>query len=88
MVKIVLSSAWSQGGRTEFEGDAGSLHEVIRAFAAGNPAYRRRLLNADGEPLTYFNVYLDDVLVPRQDRATTEVEDHTTVTIVPPLAGG
>jgi sulfur-carrier protein len=88
MIKIVLSSAWAQGGQTEFNGSAGRLRDVIKEFVDGNPDYRRRLLDTDGEPLTYFNVYVDDDLVPRHRRATATVNAGSTITIIPPLAGG
>ena len=88
MVKIVLSSGWAHRGQTEFDGHAGLLPDVIKGFVARHPDYRRRLLGADGEPLTYFNIYLDDDLVPRHERATTTVGAGRTITILPPLAGG
>ncbi|WP_159941997.1 MULTISPECIES: MoaD/ThiS family protein [unclassified Nocardiopsis] len=88
MITIVLSSAWTQGGQTRFEAREGTLREVLRDFAASRPAYRHRLLDGEGEPLGYFNVYLDEEFVPRGERATTPVRPGATVTIVPPLAGG
>lgn len=88
MVKILLSTGWAHRGQTEFTGHEGPLHEVIKEFAANNPAYRNRLLDVDGEPLSYFNVYLDDDLVPRDRRATAVVAAGSTLAIVPPLAGG
>ncbi|OOC53352.1 MULTISPECIES: MoaD/ThiS family protein [Nocardiopsis] len=88
MVTIVLSSAWAQGGQTRFEVGEGLLNEVLKEFAVSQPAYRHRLLDGDGEPLGYFNVYLGDEFVPRGHRADAPVRPGTTVTIVPPLAGG
>lgn len=88
MVKILLSTGWAHRGQKEFNGHEGPLHDVIKEFAAKNPAYRNRLLDVHGEPLSYFNVYLDDDLVPRDQRATAVVTAGSTVAIVPPLAGG
>lgn len=87
-IKIVLSSAWTRGGPTEFASDAGRLTDVIKGFAAGNPQYRYRLLDHDGEPFSYFNVFVDDQLVRARERSATVVCPGSTVTIVPPLAGG
>ncbi|OLT29946.1 thiamine biosynthesis protein ThiS [Nocardiopsis sp. CNR-923] len=88
MVTVVLSSAWTQGRRSEFEVAEGSLREVLRALAENQPDYRHRLLDGSGEPLEYFNVYVDDEFIPRRDRSRARVRPGTTVTIVPPLAGG
>jgi molybdopterin converting factor small subunit len=88
MVKIVLSCGWTHRGQTEFEGSEGMLLDVIKTFAAQYPDYRRRLLDTAGEPLTYFSVFLDDHNVPRHERKDVMVKHGSTVTIVPPLAGG
>jgi molybdopterin synthase sulfur carrier subunit len=88
MVKIILPSVWTPGGRTSFEGTEGMLDDVIKRFAAENPAYRNRLLGPDSEPLRYINVCLDDDMVPRQRRATTIVPMGSTITVVAPMAGG
>ncbi|MEU8261686.1 MoaD/ThiS family protein [Micromonospora sp. NPDC048999] len=88
MVKIVLPGVWAEGGKSTFDTEAGPLPEVVKRFVAENPAYRRRLLGPDQEPAGYLNVCIDDVLVPRQARAATVVADGSTVTIIPPMAGG
>jgi molybdopterin converting factor small subunit len=49
---------------------------------------RRRLLGPDGEPAGYINICVNEDLVPRQDRAATVVTAGSTVTIMPPMAGG
>lgn len=88
MIKIVLPSVWTQGGRTEFEGTEGPLLDVIRRFADDNPDYRRRLLGPDGEPAGHINICVDDDLIPRHQRAATTVEAGITITIITPMAGG
>jgi sulfur-carrier protein len=88
MVTIILPSVWSADGQTTFEAAAGPLQDIIKRFAAQNPPYRRRLLGPDQEPAGYINVCVDDALIPRQLRAATTVPDGSTVTIIPPMAGG
>jgi molybdopterin synthase sulfur carrier subunit len=88
MALIVLPAGWAHRGQNEFEGGEGPLYEVIKRFADEHPHYRRRLLGPDGEPLAYFNVYVDDTAVPRGERAAITVRAGNVVTIVPPMAGG
>jgi molybdopterin synthase sulfur carrier subunit len=88
MVRILLSSGWAHRGQTEFECHEGDLLEVITEFVAAYPGYRHRLLDAEGRPRSYYNVYLNDDLVHRDRRAGVRVESGSTVAIGPPLAGG
>lgn len=88
MVTIVLPSVWSADGRTRFEASGGPLQDIIKRFVAENPSYRRRLLGPDQEPAGYINICVDDALVPRRLRSSTVVPDGSTVTIIPPMAGG
>jgi molybdopterin converting factor small subunit len=88
MPTIIVSSAWAEGGQTSFEVSGGLLTEVIKSFTVEYPAYRRRLLDESGEPKAFFNIYVNDVEVPRNQRATTTVNDGSVIMIIPPLAGG
>jgi molybdopterin converting factor small subunit len=88
VVKIILPSVWTPGGRTEFEAAEGPLHEVIRQFAADHPDYRGRLLGPDSQPVPYVNICVDDDLIPRHLRAATTVEAGSTITVIAPMAGG
>jgi len=88
MVTVLVSRAWAQHGRTRFEAGSGPLPDIIKAFAAAEPEYQRRLLDSDGEPYGYVSIFVDEEQVPRHLRASVDVADGSTVTIVPPLAGG
>lgn len=88
MVKIILPSVWTASGQTQFEAVEGPLDEIIRTFATANPGYRARLLGPDSEPLRYINIFVDDDLIPRQERAGTTVPAGSTITIISPMAGG
>jgi molybdopterin converting factor small subunit len=86
---MILPSVWTEDGTTVFEAAGeGPLDEVVKGFAADHPRYRRRLLDADGQPLRYVNICVDDELIPRHLRATTQVPEGATVTVVAPMAGG
>lgn len=88
MVKLVLPSVWHIDGQHIFEVPDGPLPAIIKQFVAANPGLRRRLLGPDGEPAGYINICVNEDLVPRQDRAATVVTAGSTVTIMPPMAGG
>ena len=88
MVTVVVSRAWAQHGQTTFAAAAGRLPDIIRQVADAEPEYRRRLLDGDGEPYGYLSVFVDSEHVPRDRRSATTVAEGSTVTIVPPLAGG
>jgi hypothetical protein len=88
MVTIILPTGWTHRGHKEFEGIEGPLPDVIKSFAIAHPDYKWRLLDVDGEPFGYFNVYLDDEPVPRGERLTTTVTPGATLIISPPLTGG
>ncbi len=88
MVTIVVSRGWAQRGEVAFEASAGPLPDVLRRLADGNPDYGRRLLDTNGEVYGYLSIFVDAEQVPRHERAAFEVPDGSTVTILPPLAGG
>lgn len=88
MVTVLLSAGWAHRGQRRFVCPEGTVRDVIREFVGAYPAYRRRLLDSAGEPLTYYNVYLDGILVENADQARVWVGSDSTVAIVPPLAGG
>ncbi|WP_249713920.1 MoaD/ThiS family protein [Rhizomonospora bruguierae] len=88
MVKLVLPSVWHVDGQHTFEVPAGPLPAIIKGLVEANPSLRRRLLGPDGEPAGYINICVDEDLVPRQARAATVVDAGSTVTIMPPMAGG
>ncbi|TDC40364.1 MoaD/ThiS family protein [Micromonospora sp. 15K316] len=88
MVRIVVPAVWTPQGRTHFEGTSGPLDEVIGDFATRHPQFARRLLDADGKPLRYLNICLDDDMIPRHQRADATVGPDTVITIISPMAGG
>ncbi|MFG3708313.1 MoaD/ThiS family protein [Micromonospora sp. NPDC047670] len=88
MVTVLLSAGWAHRGQKSFECREGTVRDVIKEFVETYPVYRRRLLDDTGEPLTYYNVYLDGDLVENADRSRVTARSDSTVAIIPPLAGG
>lgn len=88
MVTIVVSRGWAQRGQATFEAEPGRLPELLKHLAETEPDYGRRILDDAGEPYGYLSIFVDSEHVPRGVRGGIEVADGSTVTIVPPLAGG
>jgi len=88
VVEVVLPSVWQVNGRHKFELPPGPLPAIIKQLVEANPGLRRRLLGPDGEPAGYINICVDEDLVPRHVRAETVVAAGSTVTLMPPMAGG
>jgi molybdopterin converting factor small subunit len=88
MVTVVVSRGWAQRGRATFAAEPGPLPAILRRLADEEPEYGRRLLDGAGEPYRYLSIFVDAELVPRAEQGTTDVGDGSTVTILPPLAGG
>jgi molybdopterin synthase sulfur carrier subunit len=88
MVRIVVPGVWASNGKTSFDTAAGPLLEILQGFVAEYPGYGRRLLGRDGKPASYINFCIDNELIPRHARAEAVVTDGSTVTIIPPMAGG
>ncbi|MFC4857034.1 MoaD/ThiS family protein [Actinophytocola glycyrrhizae] len=89
MITITVPAVWSPERRTGYEvAGSGLLYDVVRRFVEENPVFRRRLIGADGAPLKYVNLFVDDELIMRHLRETTEVAPGSTVTIISPMAGG
>jgi sulfatase modifying factor 1 len=87
--ELIVSSAWAQrGGQTDFKIPSGTLGEIISVFANHDPNYTHRLLGEDGQPLNYYNIFINGAIVEREKRLQTVVKPGDKVTIVPPLAGG
>ncbi|BCB88507.1 MoaD/ThiS family protein [Phytohabitans suffuscus] len=88
MVTIVVPSVWTADRRSYFTVQEGPLFEVLRRFVAQRPECRGRVFGADGEPLMFVNVSVDDRMVPRRERAGTVVPAGSTVILISPIAGG
>jgi sulfur-carrier protein len=84
----VVPSVWTEDRRSLFHVEEGPLFEVLKRFVAHRPECRDRVMGPDGEPLMFVNVFVDDRLVPRPERAATVVPAGSTVILIAPMAGG
>lgn len=89
MITIIVPAVWSPERRTGYKvAEPGLLYDVMRRFVDENPVFRRRLIGTDGSPVKYVNMFVDDELIMRNHRDSTEVAAGSTVTIISPMAGG
>ncbi len=88
MVTIIIPSVWTRDRRSSFTVEEGPLPEVLDRFVEQRPDCRERLIGADGQPLMFMNVSVNDRLVPREERAATVVPAGSTVILISPIAGG
>lgn len=75
------------GGEKRVEAKGATLAAVIDDLEANHPGLSERLLK-DGKLNRFVNIYVDDEDVRFSGGLDTEVEEGSTVTILPAVAGG
>lgn len=76
------------GGASELAVPAGTVRELIGAVEAEHPGIEARLLDEQGALRRFVNVFVAEEDVRYLDGLDTDVDDGTTVSIVPAVAGG
>ncbi|GIM88027.1 MoaD/ThiS family protein [Salinispora arenicola] len=87
MVTVLPSAGWAHREQMTFACHEDTVRDVIREFVESYPHYRRRLLDDDGEPLTYDSV-TSTATSSRPPTVPGWTPADSTVAIVAPLAGG
>jgi molybdopterin synthase sulfur carrier subunit len=62
--------------------------EVLAALVEAHPGLRDALLDPDGQPNRFVNIYLDDVDIRHLAGLATPVPADATLTLLPAMAGG
>jgi molybdopterin converting factor small subunit len=68
--------------------DGSTVGEALKALDAAHPGFGERLFDADGNLRRFVNVFVADEDIRFLDGLSTPVEDSTTVSIIPAVAGG
>ena len=76
------------GGQAEVSIDGHTVGEVLLELGAGHPGFLDRILDGDGKPRAFVNLYLDDRNVRTLEGLETPVGEGATLHIVPAVAGG
>lgn len=76
------------GGAGEVTVDGSTVGEALKALEANHPGFGERLFDGDGKLRRFVNVFVADEDIRFLDGLETPVEDGTTVSIIPAVAGG
>ena len=75
-------------GQGEVEAKAASISEMIENLNSVHPGLKDRLCDDKGELRRFVNVFVADEDIRFLDGLSTPVEDSTTISIIPAVAGG
>ena len=76
------------GGAGEVTVDGSTVGEALKALDAAHPGFGERLFDDEGKLRRFVNVFVADEDIRFLDGLETPVEDGTTVSIIPAVAGG
>ena len=75
-------------GAGEVTVDGSTVGEALKALEANHPGFGERLFDEEGKLRRFVNVFVADEDIRFLDGLETPVEDGTTVSIIPAVAGG
>lgn len=76
------------GGAGEVTVDGSTVGEALKALDAAHPGFGERLFDDDGKLRRFVNVFVADEDIRFLDGLESPVDDKTTVSIIPAVAGG
>ena len=76
------------GGAGEVTVDGSTVGEALKALDAAHPGFGERLFDGDGKLRRFVNVFVADEDIRFLAGVETPVDDSTTVSIIPAVAGG
>ena len=75
-------------GAGEVTVDGSTVGEALKALDAAHPGFGDRLFDEAGKLRRFVNVFVADEDIRFLDGLSTPVEDSTTISIIPAVAGG
>lgn len=76
------------GGAGEVIVDGSTVGEALKALEAAHPGFGERLFDGEGKLRRFVNVFVADEDIRFLDGVETPVEEKTTISIIPAVAGG
>ena len=77
----------SEGAAT-VDVEAGDLRSAIDALDSRYPGFKDRLLDTDGQPRQFVNIYLNDQDIRLGQGLDAQLQQSDEISIVPAVAGG
>ena len=68
--------------------EATTVGDLLRNLNETHPGFSERILDEDGEPRRFVNIYVDGEDIRYRDGFATELTPSNEVSIVPSVAGG
>jgi adenylyltransferase/sulfurtransferase len=75
-------------GHDRLDLEGGTVGEVLEALVRAHVGLKRHLLQEDGRPRNFVNIYLNETDIRYLGQTGTRVEPGDAITIVPSIAGG
>ncbi len=75
-------------GAGEVAVDGATVGEALKALETAHPGFGERLFDGDGKLRRFVNVFVADEDIRFLSGTETPVDDTTTVSIIPAVAGG
>jgi molybdopterin converting factor small subunit len=76
------------GGAGEVTVDGSTVGEALKALDAAHPGFGERLFDDEGKLRRFVNVFVADEDIRFLEGLESPVDDKTTVSIIPAVAGG
>ncbi|MGI8794783.1 MAG: ubiquitin-like small modifier protein 1 [Acidimicrobiales bacterium] len=76
------------GGAGEVSTDGSTVGEALKALDAAHPGFTERIFGEDGKLRRFVNVFVADEDIRFLSGLETPVDDASTVSIIPAVAGG
>jgi molybdopterin converting factor small subunit len=67
---------------------ANRVSHVVDELMASFPDLKKHVINADGKIASFINVFVDNDDIRFLDQEETEVQENSTISIIPAIAGG
>ena len=76
------------GNAAEVQVDASTVAEALKALESAHPGFDERLFDEKGELRRFVNVFVADEDIRFMQGVDTALDDGTTLSIIPAVAGG
>ena len=87
-VRIPTTLRTLTGGQSQVSLEGSNVRDVIGNLDGAHPGFADRLLDDDGNLRRFVNVFVADEDIRFLDGLETPLEEGTTVSIIPAVAGG